>query len=112
MSWPSAGWLHGRIEGQKLVNKLCMHLKSQLVNEGYNSVVPSLDKRFWAVTSGSNSHPGLSFTSNWSERHAAFVCGMGTFGLSKGLITQKEVFSQNYICQLILENTKIYMNTA
>ncbi|MHC6178858.1 4Fe-4S binding protein [Clostridium sp. JNZ X4-2] len=89
MSWPSAGWLHGRIEGQKLVNKLCMHLKSQLVNEGYNSVVPSLDKRFWAVTSGSNSHPGLSFTSNWSERHAAFVCGMGTFGLSKGLITQK-----------------------
>ena len=27
--------------------------------------------------------------SNWSERHAAYVCGLGTFGLSKGLITNK-----------------------
>lgn len=25
----------------------------------------------------------------WSERHAAYVCGLGTFGLSKGLITEK-----------------------
>jgi epoxyqueuosine reductase len=31
------------------------------------------------------------FTSNWSERHVAFVCGLGTFGLSKGLITPKGV---------------------
>jgi epoxyqueuosine reductase QueG len=29
--------------------------------------------------------------SNWSERHVAFVCGLGTFGLSKGLITEKGV---------------------
>lgn len=30
-----------------------------------------------------------TFGSNWSERHAAYVCGLGTFGLSKGLITEK-----------------------
>ena len=27
----------------------------------------------------------------WSERHAAYVCGLGTFGLSKGLITRKGI---------------------
>ncbi|MBQ0080024.1 MAG: 4Fe-4S binding protein [Alistipes sp.] len=33
----------------------------------------------------------LSFTSNWSERHVAYISGMGTFGLSKGLITKRGV---------------------
>ncbi|MEL7650037.1 MAG: 4Fe-4S binding protein [Sedimentibacter sp.] len=87
MSWPSEEWLHGRIEGQILVNKLCMHLRSELESAGYESIVPSLDERFWSNTNGTN-HETM-FTSNWSERHAAFVCGLGTFGLSKGLITPK-----------------------
>ena len=91
--WPSEGWLHGRIEGQAFLNKLCMHLRSELIDAGYDSLVPSLDGRFWAKT-GLNidsPHPEASFTSNWSERHAAFVCGLGTFGLSKGLITSKGI---------------------
>ncbi len=29
------------------------------------------------------------YNSNWSERHVAFVCGLGTFGLSTNLITEK-----------------------
>ena len=29
------------------------------------------------------------FASKWSERHAAFVSGLGTFGLSDGLITPR-----------------------
>jgi epoxyqueuosine reductase QueG len=88
-SWPSEEWLHGRIEGQVLINKLCMHLKSVLTNEGYDSVVPALDERFWS-NNDSTQHKA-KFTSNWSERHVAFVCGLGTFGLSKGLITPKGV---------------------
>ncbi|PKM78501.1 MAG: 4Fe-4S ferredoxin [Firmicutes bacterium HGW-Firmicutes-15] len=92
-SWPSEEWLHGRIEGQAFLNKLCMHLQKELINAGYNSVVPSLDARFWAKTEGNNdsSHSEVSFTSTWSERHVAFVCGLGTFGLSKGLITSKGI---------------------
>ena len=27
--------------------------------------------------------------SNWSERHALYVCGLGTFGLSDGFITER-----------------------
>ena len=30
-----------------------------------------------------------SFSSNWSERHVAYAAGLGTFGLSRGLITEK-----------------------
>ncbi|WPC43392.1 4Fe-4S binding protein [Clostridium sp. JS66] len=90
MSWPSEEWLHGRIEGQALINKLSIYLKSELMNEGYKVVVPSIDERFWfkGPLTKESSNPNLSFTSNWSERHAAFVCGLGTFGLSKGIITK------------------------
>lgn len=87
MSWPSEGWLHGRIEGQAFINELCRYLRSELINAGYDSIVPCLDERFRAKTGGTTP----SFTSNWSERHVAFVCGLGTFGLSKGLITKKGI---------------------
>lgn len=99
ISWPSNEWLHGRIEGQAFINKLCTYLNTELIKAGYNSIVPSLDKRFWSKAGfkvGSSSSDrmedsSLTYTSNWSERHAAFVCGLGTFGLSKGLITPKGI---------------------
>jgi len=86
-------WLHGRIEGQIMVNKLCLYLKSVLTNSGYDCIIPSLDKRFWAITrpDSASPHPEVSFSSNWSERHAAFVCGLGTFGLSRGFISKRGI---------------------
>ena len=81
MSWPSNEWLHGRIEGQNFIYEFSRFLNSKLNDEGYKSLVPGLEKRF----------KSNGFTSNWSERHVAFVCGLGTFGLSKGLITEKGV---------------------
>ena len=91
MLWPSEEWLHGRIEGQILLNKLCLHLKSELINEGYNCVVPSLDERFKVGFNDPSTNSKIAFTSNWSERHVAFVCGLGTFGLSKGMITKRGI---------------------
>lgn len=97
--WPSDGWLHGRIEGQVLLNKLCLKLESVLKRRGFMGLSPSLNEKFWSRSGHSNfsriinSSECISsfFTSNWSERHIAFVCGLGTFGLSKGLITKKGV---------------------
>ena len=83
MLWPSEEWLHGRIEGQSFLNKLCQYIQDELISHGYKSIVPALDERFWSSNE--------TFSSNWSERHVAFVCGLGTFGLSKGLITKKGV---------------------
>lgn len=102
--WPSEGWLHGRIEGQKFLNKFAEFLKNELISEGYDSIVPVLDKRFWTTTVNV-SDPSKSFTSNWSERHAGFVCGLGTFGLSKGLITKKGIAGRlvSIVTELYLE---------
>jgi len=80
--WPSDKWLHGRIEGQIFVKELSIYLEKTLSAAGYKSLAPSADERFKTAMPA-------AFTSNWSERHAAFACGLGTFGLSKGIITKK-----------------------
>lgn len=84
MAWPSSEWLHGRIEGQDFIKKLLLYIKSELEHEGFKTMVPIMDQRF-------KCDEKEKFTSNWSERHIAFVCGLGTFGLSKGLITKNGV---------------------
>lgn len=89
MDWPSNGWLHGRIEGHAALVKLCIHLKDELSRMGYQSRIPALEERFWSNTDR-QTHP-QQFTSNWSERHTAFVCSLGTFGLSGGLITRNGI---------------------
>ena len=91
MSWPSLEWLHSRVEGQTFVNNLCLFLKSELKLAGYDAAVPLVDSRFISVKDEPVvlDNRKLSFTSNWSERHVGFVCGLGTFGLTKGLITEK-----------------------
>ena len=88
--WPSDEWLHARIEGQKYIDGLMNALKEELERRGYPSAVPSSDPRFASVAM---SHAdarlsGRSFTSVWSERHVAYACGLGTFGLAKGIITE------------------------
>lgn len=89
--WPSSSWLHARIEGQMMIAKLSQFLKSLLEKEGYQAVIPTLDPRFFAREGLPEATEELQFTSNWSERHVAFICGLGTFGLSKGLISEKGV---------------------
>jgi len=94
---PSNEWLHGRIEGQSFIKELSRYLNSKLIDEGYESIVPALDSRFKST----------EFSSNWSERHVGFVCGLGTFGLSKGIITQKGMAGRmgSIITSLKLENS-------
>ena len=88
-SWPADEWLHARIEGQAFLEKVCEHLRSVLIDAGNKTVVPIFDPRFRAYNADPD--PDLAFSSNWSERHAAYICGLGTFSLSKGLITEKGV---------------------
>ncbi len=95
ISEPSAEWLHGRHEGQHCIDGLTQYLVDSLICRGYHAVAPSLDSRYYSVN-GTHSQPdadidNTSFGSNWSERHVAYAAGLGTFGLSKGLITKKGV---------------------
>ena len=92
---PSPQWMHGRIEGQRMVIKLEEFVCGLLEKEGVRCVIPTADQRFRSVYGPDPSLEGewqnASFTSNWSERHVAYIAGLGTFSLSKGLITPKGV---------------------
>jgi epoxyqueuosine reductase len=74
---PSKEWLYGRCEGEILNNALRRLIIEIVESEGGKAVAPALDKRF----SISN------HVSNWSERHAAYVAGLGTFSLNHSMIT-------------------------
>lgn len=88
-------WLHARYEGNDFLFKVIRALRDSLEQEGYRAVIPSASKEFFSVWAPGSSDkladPAVGFTSAWSERHVAFVCGLGTFGLSGGLITEKGV---------------------
>ena len=91
-SWPAEEWLHSRIDGQAFQGIICSFIDELLKNEGYANIVPFSDPRYSSkspVTKDKNEQ--IYHTSNWSERHIAFVAGLGTFGLSRGLITSKGI---------------------
>lgn len=85
-SVPAAEWLYARVEGQQFLELLGKDLRKYLKKQGIQAIVPSLDPRFWSRTLPKEDGQA-AFTSNWSERHIAFACSLGTFGLSKGIIT-------------------------
>lgn len=90
----SKNWLYARIEGQSFIVGFMQKLKEFFDANDVKAIVPQADSSFKAVVKGKgmaeySDLPDTVFSSNWSERHAAFACGLGTFGLSKGLITRK-----------------------
>ncbi len=83
--FPSDLWLHGRVEGQEFINDVSRHIEQYFADLGFKAVCPFISKDFQTTSDVKTN----VFTSNWSERHVGFVCGMGTFGLCKGIITKK-----------------------
>ncbi|MCK5128931.1 MAG: 4Fe-4S binding protein [Clostridiales bacterium] len=91
MKTPSGEWLHGRFEGQKMLNKLAKHLRDILIDDGYKCVYPGDDNRYDGGIKDKEKTKNSDYGGTWSERHVAYAAGLGTFGLSRGLITQKGV---------------------
>lgn len=91
-------WMYGRHEGEQFSNSLLKHLIQFLGDSGTQAIAPGIDSRFRVVNR----------RSNWSERHVAFVAGLGTFSLSRSLITEygsAGVFG-SVIADFIIEPTK------
>jgi len=85
---PSPLWLLSRKESRSFVIHVSLQLQRYLESLGYTVVIPMLHPNYRAIEK--NPTPGApSFTSSWSERHIAYICGLGTFGLSKGIITSR-----------------------
>ena len=94
--WAAPGWLHARIEGQNWITLYMKTFRQRLEDIGAAACVPMQDPRWGQIRKGRgmDAFPGLDdsvFGSSWSERHAAYICGLGTFGLSRGLITRRGI---------------------
>ncbi len=78
----SRRWAHTRLYGEECNQRLRSYLVSSLEAEGYLAMAPFQSKFFTTLRDSRIGH-----ASNWSERHVAYAAGLGTFGLSDGLIT-------------------------
>jgi len=77
-------WARSRKYGEEFNVALRDHLVEALGEAGHEAVAPS-NAPGWKRENSAR----YGFASSWSERHAAFASGLGTFGLSDGLITPK-----------------------
>lgn len=100
---PAERWARSRFHGEEFNRDLRLHLAETLTLAGHPSVAP---ERLPGFSYQLSERFGLA--SNWSERHAAFIAGLGTFGLSDGLITRwgKAVRLGSVVSRIDLPMTK------
>jgi len=80
----SRRWAHTRLYGEECNKDLRSYVVSILREKAYLAVAP-FQSTFYARLKDSR----VGYASNWSERHALYAAGLGSFGLSDGLITAK-----------------------
>ena len=82
--YPAQRWARSRIYGEAFNAALRERVAQALNGSGYEAVAPFLSSDWESVDS-----ERFVYASTWSERHAAYASGLGTFGLCDGLITPK-----------------------
>jgi len=84
--YPSPAWARTRNFGEQFNAALRRHLTELLTELGHRAVAPQLDAswREFAETP-------VGRASTWSERHAAYAAGLGTFSLNDALITPRGI---------------------
>jgi epoxyqueuosine reductase QueG len=99
--WPSREWAFTRTDGEKFNNDLRRHLTDYLLARGHLAVAPLLSESWRMVETLEG------FSSTWSERHAAFAAGLGTFSLNRGFITERGIAHRcgSVISDLVLTPT-------
>jgi epoxyqueuosine reductase QueG len=81
---PTPRWTLTRGEWEGMMSGVSRKIVDALEARGVRAVSIEHIKEFKRETSEK-----YGVSSNWSHRHVAFICGLGTFGLSDGLITRK-----------------------
>ena len=99
---PAERWARSRFHGEAFNRALRLHLVDQLTTAGFPAVAPERLAEF-----GYRDSARFGIASNWSERHTAWIAGLGTFGLSDGLITRvgKAVRFGSVVVNMKLEAT-------
>jgi len=99
---PSREWMVSRGEWELLIREFSEKLINSLSESGIRAVSVDLLPGLKVHKDGN-----LGLSATWSHRHAAFISGLGTFGLSDGLITEKgkAVRFATFIVEASMETT-------
>lgn len=81
-NYPSRRWVLSRVYGEDFNKKVAGFTVDLLKNAGFDAVAPMLSP-LWENKRSEK----YGYASTWSERHTAYISGLGTFGLCDGLIT-------------------------
>lgn len=84
--WPSRQWSLTRNNGEIFNVALRRHILAWLEERGQRALAPQLDSGWRQLDD-----PHVGVASSWSERHAAYAAGLGTFSLNDGLITERGI---------------------
>lgn len=74
----SQDWAFAYIETNRMIEKLSIAIKERLEKKGYATILPP----------GKNMERG-ALSGNYSQRHIAYIAGLGTFGMNRLIITDK-----------------------
>lgn len=86
---PSWEWLFTRVDGQQHLLATGVLIRDALIREGFKAIVPYTEDRYVMRTSREQEDlPIPVYSSNWSERHVAYITGLGTFGRSTNFISK------------------------
>ena len=93
---------HSRWIGIRLYESVEQFVASLLEVLGCNAVAPTQSRLFEI-----KDMPGGWLAANWSERHVAYACGLGTFGLNGLMITPRgcAVYLGSVVCDKALTPT-------
>jgi epoxyqueuosine reductase QueG len=99
---PSREWALTRTHGEMVNGDLRRHLVVWLEAQGHRAVAPQYSP-LWQEFPDTP----VGIASRWSERHAAYAAGLGTFSLSDGFISPRGIAHRcgSIISDLALEPT-------
>jgi epoxyqueuosine reductase QueG len=98
--YPSRQWSLTRTHGEALNGALRRHLVSWLTEAGFRALAPQTSPLWRELADTPRGR-----ASTWSERHAAYAAGLGTFSLNDALITEKGIAHRcgSVVTDLVLE---------
>ncbi|MFO7952474.1 MAG: epoxyqueuosine reductase [Bacillota bacterium] len=93
-------WGVAYVETNRLINEISRYLAEALISRGYKAASIPTTRNFDPET----------MTSDWSYRSAAYIAGLGTFGLNHMLITESGCCGRvgSLVTDLVIEPTLRY----
>ncbi|MDW7711313.1 MAG: hypothetical protein SCH98_12655 [Deferrisomatales bacterium] len=99
---PSRDWAHTRNFGEQFNDALRRQVVAFLERAGHRAVAPHLSPRWKRIDD-----TPVGIASTWSERHAAYAAGLGTFSLNDALISPRGIAHRlgSVVTDAVLEPT-------